>query len=175
MFRFHIDKVDMNVDSSHTKLIKLVGNNKKVLEVGCSTGYVSKVLKEEFRCAVTGIEIATDAAKEAEKYCSSTIVGDVEVMDFSEELGEDKFDVITFGDVLEHLKDPGKVLTALRAFLNDDGYVLASIPNIAHISVALELLEGKFDYRPMGFLMIRISDFLQRKPFSPFLKAQVMK
>jgi hypothetical protein len=57
-----------------------------------------------------------------------------------------------FEDVLEHLKRPGKVLEWVRPYLADNGYVLASIPNIAHISVALELLNGKFDYRPVGLL-----------------------
>lgn len=144
--------IDINSETTPAKLLKLVGTNKKVLECGCASGYVSKVLKERFNCTVTGIEIDPDAAKEAEKYCSRVIVGDLEAMNFSEELGEDKFDVITFGDVLEHLKDPGKVLTALRVFLKDDGYIVASIPNLAHISVVLELLNGNFDYRPLGLL-----------------------
>lgn len=152
MSKFHIDKVDMSVDSSHAKLIKLVGNSKKVFEVGCSNGYVSKVLKEQFHCSVTGLEIDPNAAKEAQKYCFRIIVGDVEEIDFSKELGDEKFDVITFGDVLEHLENPQKALEGIRGFLRDNGYVLASIPNIAHISVGLELLEGKFNYRSTGLL-----------------------
>lgn len=152
MFRFHIDKVDMDVDSSHTKLLRLVGTGKRALEVGCSTGYVSKVLKEQLNCLVTGIEISPDAAKEAEKYCDRVIAGDIEEMDLSIVLRDRQFDVITFGDVLEHLKNPCKVLAAVRPFLADGGYILASIPNIAHISVALELLNGRFDYRSSGIL-----------------------
>jgi len=156
MFRFHIDKVDMEVDSSHTKLLRLVGTEKRVLEVGCSTGYVSKVLKEQLNCLVTGIEVSPDAAKEAEKYCDRVIAGDVEEMDFSIILKDKQFDVITFGGVLERLQNPGKVLAATRPLLAEGGYVLASIPNIAHISVALELLNGRFDYGPSEFSMIPI-------------------
>jgi len=42
-----------------------------------------------------------------------------------------KFDVAVFGDVLEHLRDPWKVLEETQ-LLKSEGYVVASIPNIAH-------------------------------------------
>lgn len=152
MSKYHIQEIDLNSESSHAKLLRLVGKGKKVLEVGCATGYVSKVLKEKLNCYVTGIEIDHEAAKEAEKYCEKVIVGDIEEIDLFKTLGDERFDVITFGDVLEHLKNPERVLAAVRTFLADGGYVLASIPNIAHISVALELLSGRFDYRSLGLL-----------------------
>jgi 2-polyprenyl-3-methyl-5-hydroxy-6-metoxy-1,4-benzoquinol methylase len=150
--KYHLQEIDLNVETSHSKLLRLVGTNKKVLEVGCATGYVSKVLKEQLMCSVTGIEVDPEAAKEAEKYCEKIIVSDIEDVDFFRKFSDEKFDVITFGDVLEHLKYPGRVLELVRPYLEDGGYVLASIPNIAHISVALELLNGRFDYRPLGLL-----------------------
>jgi 2-polyprenyl-3-methyl-5-hydroxy-6-metoxy-1,4-benzoquinol methylase len=66
--------------------------------------------------------------------------------DFKIDLNEDsahsraaRFDVIVLADVLEHLREPRVVLRRLRGFLNGDGYVVASIPNVAHAAVALEL------------------------------------
>jgi 2-polyprenyl-3-methyl-5-hydroxy-6-metoxy-1,4-benzoquinol methylase len=152
MFKYPWQNIDANVDTTVTRLLKLVGAGKNVLEVGCATGYVSKVMKEQLNCTVTGIEISPDAAKEAEKYSKRVIVGNIEEMDLAGILGEERFDVITFGDVLEHLKNPDKVLTTVRPFLAEGGYVLASIPNVAHISIPLELLSGRFDYRPLGLL-----------------------
>ena len=172
MSKYHIQEIELNGESSHAKLLKLVGTNKKVLEMGCATGYVSKMMKEKLNCYVTGIEIDPDAAKEAEKHCEKVIVGDIEEMDFSTTLGKERFDVITFGDVLEHLNDPSKILKALYPFLVDDGYILASIPNIAHISVALELLEGKFEYRSLGLLDdTHIRFFTKKSILSLFRKA----
>ena len=104
MSKYHIQEIELNGESSHAKLLKLVGTNKKVLEIGCASGYISKVLKEQLNCMVTGIEIDSEAAKEAEKHCEKVIVGDIEEMDFSTTLGKERFDVITFGDVLEHSK-----------------------------------------------------------------------
>ena len=37
-------------NSAHTKIINLVGSNKRILEFGCASGYMSKVLKEKFNC-----------------------------------------------------------------------------------------------------------------------------
>lgn len=172
MSKYHIQEIDLNGESAHAKLLKLVGTDKKVLEMGCVTGYVSKVLKEQLKCMVTGIEIDSEAAKEAEKYCERVIVGDIEEMDFSRVFGNERFDVITFGDVLEHLKNPSKVLSSLRPFLADNGYVLASIPNVAHISVALELLSGRFDYRSLGLLDdTHLRFFTKKNILSLFRKA----
>lgn len=152
MSKYHIEKIDLNSESSHAKLLRLVGMGRKVLEFGCASGYVSKVLKEQLACSVTGIEIDSDAAKEAGRYCSKVLIGNIEEMDISGLIGDEKFDVFMFGDVLEHLRYPEKVLARARPLLPEGGYVLASIPNIAHISVALDLLEGKFEYRPLGLL-----------------------
>lgn len=49
MFRFHIEKdIDLKGENAHAKLIKLVGTGKKILEFGCSTGYVSKAERGDF-------------------------------------------------------------------------------------------------------------------------------
>ncbi len=120
-YQWHDD--NMNEGSAYAKLLKLVMPRNKVLEFGCATGYVSKIMKEKLNCYVTGIEIDPDAAKDAEMHCERVIVG-----------------------------SPGKILAGIRPFLSERGYIIASIPNVAHISVALELLDGRFDYRPLGLL-----------------------
>lgn len=113
---------------------------------------MSKVLKEQFACEVTGIELNREAAEKAKEFCSQVIVGDLENLDLSDLLEPNSFDVIIFADVLEHLKEPWTVLEKGARFLKNNGYVLASIPNIAHASIIVELLNGKFDYKPLGLL-----------------------
>ncbi|MGO0122933.1 rhamnosyltransferase WsaF family glycosyltransferase [Desulfothermobacter acidiphilus] len=146
-------EINLEVENdSATKIIKQVGTSKKVLEVGCATGYMTKVLKEQFDCRVTCIEIDAAAAEKALPYCEQMIVGDVETLKLEDHLQPESFDVIILADVLEHLKDPWATLRKLRPFLKPDGYILASIPNVAHAGLILELLEGKFKYRPLGLL-----------------------
>src|SRR5437588_3921214 len=67
-------------------------------------------------------------------------------------LGEQSFDVAVFGDVLEHMSDPLAALRRVRQWLKPDGYVVASLPNIAHGAVRLALLAGRFEYPPEGLL-----------------------
>lgn len=134
------------------KLLALVGDGKKVLEVGCALGYQTRSLKELQRCSVVGIEIDGDAAASAAAYCDQIIVGDIESLDLAKELTDRKFDVITFADVLEHLKNPVQTLERMHQYLEPGGYILASIPNIAHASIVFEMAQGRFDYRDLGLL-----------------------
>jgi GT2 family glycosyltransferase/2-polyprenyl-3-methyl-5-hydroxy-6-metoxy-1,4-benzoquinol methylase len=130
----------------------MVGVGKKVLEVGCATGYMTKVLKEEYDCRVTCVEINSAAARKARKYCDEIIVGDIETVNLSGLLKVAEFDVIVMGDILEHLRDPLKILEELRPHLLDNGYLLASIPNVTYAGLVLDLMEGNFSYRPLGLL-----------------------
>jgi 2-polyprenyl-3-methyl-5-hydroxy-6-metoxy-1,4-benzoquinol methylase len=143
--------VDLDSDNTHANVIRLVGEGRRVLELGPASGYMSEILRER-GCTVVGVELDADMASQAARFCERVIVGDLDTLDLDEELGEDRFDVIVAADVLEHLKDPLQALRALRAFLRPEGYFVASLPNIAHASVRLALLEGRFDYRDLGLL-----------------------
>jgi 2-polyprenyl-3-methyl-5-hydroxy-6-metoxy-1,4-benzoquinol methylase/peptidoglycan hydrolase CwlO-like protein len=145
-------KIDLEIDNAHTRIVELVGQGKKVLEVGCATGYMSRVLVERNSCEVVGIELDTKAAEQAREICTQVIIGDLELLDFDQELQGRRFDVIVCADVLEHLRNPKSVLRRLRKFLDEDGLLVASIPNIAHISVIAELIEGRFSYSSEGLL-----------------------
>ncbi len=63
-----------------------------------------------------------------------------------------KFDAILMADVIEHLKDAEGVLNKIRHLLAPGGYCVISIPNGAHGSMALEVMDGKWDYRKEGLL-----------------------
>ena len=99
-------QLDMkNDNSSHVKLMKMVGTDKDVLEIGPATGYLTRYMKEELMCRVTAVEIDEEAAKIAEQYTENLIVGDIEEIDLSDLLSEKVFDVIVFAVILEHLKN----------------------------------------------------------------------
>ncbi|MBC7324430.1 MAG: class I SAM-dependent methyltransferase [Moorella sp. (in: Bacteria)] len=142
--------LDLRPGSAAAQVLALVGENKEVLEVGCATGYMSRVLVERHGCRVTGIELDPRAAEKAAVICRQVICGDIESLDLPPELGP--FEVIIFGDVLEHLRHPEETLRKVRSLLAEGGYLVASIPNLTHLSVVLELIRGRFLYRRLGLL-----------------------
>lgn len=143
--------IDTESDTTAAKVVELVGRDKRVLELGCTTGHMSRVLVER-GCEVVAIEIDADAAAEASEPCERVIVGDLEQLDLARELDGDSFDVMLAADVLEHLKDPPRVLLSLRRFLRSDGYLALSVPNVVHGSVRLAVLGGEFPYADLGLL-----------------------
>jgi 2-polyprenyl-3-methyl-5-hydroxy-6-metoxy-1,4-benzoquinol methylase len=134
---------------AHTKLLSAVGSGKRVLDVGCSSGYLSEPLSQRGNTLV-GIELDVDAAREAERWCERVLVGDVERMELPLEPGS--FDVVLCGDVIEHLRDPGAALARLRPLLVPRGRLVVSTPNIANWAMRLSLLGGRWRYTDRGFL-----------------------
>jgi len=149
--RYHTDIDLSQKNSSHAQLIRLTGRNKEVLEVGPATGYVTKILQQR-GCRVWCIENDPEAANVAAEFCERMVVANVETIDFVSSFPEERFDVVTFGDVLEHLVDPLGVLMRVTDVLKPGGHVIASVPNVAHASIRLSLLGGRFQYLEMGLL-----------------------
>jgi len=137
---------------THKIILSLLGEKKEVLDVGCASGYLGQHDKKKNR--FWGIEIDSKQAKIArqKKSYQQVIVADVEKTNLSR-LSKNKFDVIVFADILEHLVDPQKTLSFFcQNFLVKYGKVIISLPNVAHLSVRLNLLKGKFDYTKSGIL-----------------------
>lgn len=145
-------EVDLSVDNSASQIINLISDASRVLEFGCASGYMTKILKEVKNCVVDCVEINEQDAELAKAYCDKMLVGDVELIDFNILNSWGKYDYIIFADVLEHLKNPEKVLGKCKLLLNENGEILSSIPNVAHASIVLNLLDGKFQYQKIGLL-----------------------
>ena len=120
-----------------------------VFEGGVSSGYFAEVLTSNGRI-VDGFEIDPVAAERARRVCRHVWTGDLTSFDTGQLDGP--YDLILFGDTLEHLPDPVTVLTDLRRSLKPDGTLIISMPNIANWSIRLSLLFGRFEYADRGIL-----------------------
>lgn len=141
-----------NENNSHTQIINKIPKYANVLELGCAHGDMSRVLKQNQQARVIGIEKNALAAQDAENVCDYVFVEDLDDPHSLDALQYERFDTITLADVLEHLQDPKALLQRLKPLLLDEGRLLLSVPNIAHVSVRLELLCGSFEYEDTGIL-----------------------
>lgn len=124
---------------------------RSVLDVGCAGGEFGKNLKAEKDCVVWGIEPSAPMAAEAVKHLDK-VINDL----FSEDLPEldgKTFDVIFFNDVLEHMVNPGAALKTAKKYLNNNGYLVASIPNVLYFPVVSQLIfQQDWKYAEYGVL-----------------------
>ena len=138
------------------------GSDLKVLEVGCATGATGKMLLETGKARwVTGIEYVPEYGKAARSVLNEVYIGNVEEMMFS--WGRKQFDCFIFGDVIEHMSDPWRVLKRLRPFLSDEGIAVASVPNVKHWPVISDLVfHDNWKYAESGVLDITHLRFFTR-------------
>ena len=139
-----------STNSSWYKASHLIPAKSSVLDIGCSSGNFGAELTARRDCIVDGIEVEPGDAKVAQKNLRKVYLLDIEKADLSPVKA--KYDVIYFGDVIEHLVKPIETLSRVKPLLNDKGVILFSIPNMAHISVRLALLRGDFEYTETGLL-----------------------
>jgi 2-polyprenyl-3-methyl-5-hydroxy-6-metoxy-1,4-benzoquinol methylase len=134
-------------------LAKIPITAKRVLEVGCGSARLGEAFKARSPDSqYFGIELFESAAKEAVKVIDGVICADIE-QDTSLALKlSPSFDTLVFGDVLEHLRDPWRVLSELRQYIEPGGSCIACVPNVAHWSLISGLLQGKWDYQDAGLL-----------------------
>ena len=132
--------------AAHRMCLDLIDAGETVLDVGCATGYLSSKLKEN-GCKIIGLEIDPEMAEEARLYCDKVILGNAEVIELPY---REYFDVILYADVLEHMRNPLEILIRFKSYLKKNGYIVVSIPNVAHWFVRLSLIFGKFNYSSRG-------------------------
>lgn len=130
-------------------MVGWVPTGARVLDVGCGTGSLSSLIREHCQAEVVGVE-PDPARVEMARACGLRVHAGVLELGLRQELGE--FDVVVFGDVLEHLSDPYEVLTTALGFLKAGGLVLISVPNVAHWTMRQNLLRGRFNYESSGIM-----------------------
>jgi len=122
----------------------------RILDVGCAEGWTAAYLKEQGFCDwVSGLEpiaeIKTADRLDLALRCSLETALDQNLLP--------QVDTILCLDVLEHLVDPWMAVRRLAELLPKGGSLIASIPNIRHYKLVLNLLfKGRFRYETHGIL-----------------------
>jgi glycosyltransferase involved in cell wall biosynthesis len=155
--------------SSHDIVIQKLHGPLKILDIGCGQGFLAERLSEK-GCEVTGVDSIEKPQRlsSMQSYLSCDLNHGFK--DIKKNLRSGYYDVILLLDILEHLTNPGYILKEIRNLLNPSGYLIASFPNVANISVRLKLLFGRWDYADRGILDRTHVHFYTRKTSLSLIK-----
>lgn len=137
---------------SLAKIARMIRARATVLELGPATGYFTRYLTESLKCVVDCVEKSAAMAKESARFCRRMWVADLDRIELASRLAPGSYDYVVAADVLEHLRDPWRVLRSCRELLKPGGRLLLSVPNVGHAAIVAELLQGRFEYREEGLL-----------------------
>lgn len=136
---------------THHQVIDWVPRGARVLELGCASGYIGRILRDQKNCTVVGVEVDPAAAAQARAGGMTVHVGSLEDAAFRESI-QGPYDVVVAADVLEHLADPGPTLDHMKRWLAPGGTAIVAVPNIATWSMRVKLLRGLWEYEETGIL-----------------------
>ncbi len=141
------------------------------LDVGCGQGSLGRAIAERGH-SVWGIEANAEAADKARGRLSQLIQEDITaVPEIRKKLGTQKFDILVFSDVLEHLPDPFSIFKSYMDFLKPGGMVLVSVPNALVWTNRLAFLFGRFEYADTGVMDRTHLRFFTFKTAKRFVRA----
>lgn len=150
-YRVQHDVIDPGSVLGH--VLALIPERSRILELGCATGGMTRVLQSRHGCRIDAIEVDPVAAEEARVYCERLLVDDLETLDWGGAFFAGQvYDHVLAADVLEHLRDPARVLNGLLGLVQPGGSLIVSTPNISYAGVQAAMRHGWFPYAATGLL-----------------------
>lgn len=160
--------------TAHKIIVSQIGKGQRVLEVGSSSGYLTKVLSEK-GAVVDILEVEKEPFTKAKQHAQNSFFGSIEDLEVQNKI-KNKYDVIICADVLEHLVEPEIVLNFLKTRLEKDGILLVSIPNVAYWGMRVHLMfSGDFSYHDSGLMDRTHLRFFSFNNFKDLLKKSSFK
>jgi 2-polyprenyl-3-methyl-5-hydroxy-6-metoxy-1,4-benzoquinol methylase len=132
-------------------LERLPAQTRNLCDAGCAGGAAGRAFRLRAPdVRITGIEKDPRAAALARHRLDRVLEEDVlTALERLDREGE-KFDGFLFADVLEHLTDPVAALTRACRLASAGAVLVASVPNVGHLSLVRDLVVGRFDPVPAG-------------------------
>ena len=126
----------------------------KVLEIGCDSGLFALIFKERFKdiSEYQAVEVEQERVKTA--LSRGISVARINVEKEKLPFGDNYFDVVLFGEVIEHLLDPLLVLSEIKRVIKSTGAVIVSTPNAVGLFARYNHLIGVSPHHP-PFLKFR--------------------
>ena len=113
------------------------GPGLRVLDLGCRAGALTRSYVDGND--VVGIDVDRVALEEAAKLGIETRWADVEE---PLDVDDEGFDVVVAGELLEHLREPERLVAEARRALRPRGLLVGSVPNAYRLKNRLRFLFG---------------------------------
>jgi 2-polyprenyl-3-methyl-5-hydroxy-6-metoxy-1,4-benzoquinol methylase len=119
------------------KVVKRYCKKGNLLDIGCGDANLLLYFSKSFN--VFGIDISRYIVEEVKKAYPKI---KIKVCDIEKDAipFKEKFDVIFLWNIVEHLKNPEKVLKKIKSYLKKDGYVVIHLPTINNIISKIEYI-----------------------------------
>jgi len=151
------------------KVLNLSGkdlSNKRILDVGCASGYLAKELKRDDNF-VAGVDISEKFKDQLENELDQFVVMDVESDNWPKEFTDNKFDLIIAAEILEHEFDQDGFLKKLKSILSPEGEIIITTPNFLVWNNRLRMLFGQYGKKEVlydeGHIKLLSYDGLKKK------------
>jgi SAM-dependent methyltransferase len=125
---------------------KLAGH---ALDCGCGAGDNARILSLR-GWEVDGITISPDEQSKASQVCKTVHIADLE--SGIPPVISGGYDLVIFSHVLEHLRNPSRVLKDVHRVLVPGGIVAVALPNVLSWRYRLRFLLGRFEYEEGGIM-----------------------
>jgi 2-polyprenyl-6-hydroxyphenyl methylase/3-demethylubiquinone-9 3-methyltransferase len=152
---------------------RVVLEGSKVLDVGCGGGILSEALARE-KASVTGIDVAGKALSVARLHL---LESGLEV-DYRAATAErfateyaGAFDVVTCMELLEHVPEPGSVVSSCAALLRDGGHCFLSTLNRTPAAFTLAIVGAEHVLRLLPRGTHRYDRFIRPSELAVWLRA----
>ena len=113
----------------------LIEDNSRVLDLGCGEGNLMKLLQEQKRCRVQGIEL--DSIQVQECVAKGLFVYNGDIDEGLADFGDQRFDTVILSNVIQSVNNPENTLLESARVGKK---VIVSLPNFGNIKVRLQLL-----------------------------------
>ena len=119
-------------------LVAAVGRGKRVLDLGCRSGALTRHFLEGN--SVVGLDVDANALEKAAVLGIEPVQANVEeTLPFD----DGSFDAVVAGELLEHLQFPDALVAEIRRVLRPGGVLAGSVPNAFRVQSRLRFLRGK--------------------------------
>ena len=123
--KFHLDSFKMVNSYFKNHYPKFNKSSSHILDIGCATGYLLSVFKNNQYKNVLGIDPSLECSLMAKKLYNIKVLP----LTLSEYQSKEKFDLIILASVMEHLNELENNLSKASSLLKENGIMFISVPD----------------------------------------------